>query len=316
MFPVQCRKSVNEYYREIFGHKVYKLSLDAGCTCPNRDGTKSNGGCIFCSAEGSGEFTAGRNLNVSEQIKKAELLVEKKLKNPDRDTANYIAYFQSFTNTYGDENLLLEKYREALSSREIAGIAIATRPDCLSDSILKKINALSKEKFACGNKFSTKHFSIELGLQTSNPKTALYINRCYDNSEYEDAVKRIKKINPYIHIVTHIIFGLPGESEIDMLNSVKYACSCGTDGIKIQVLNILKGTKLEKEYEEGWIKVLGKEEYFELVKKAFDIIPDNVIIHRLTGDGAKRILVAPEWVKNKRAVINEMRSLLKGKINI
>lgn len=296
--------SVNEYYKKTFGHKVYKLSLDAGCTCPNRDGTKGTGGCIFCSASGSGEFSADRNLSITEQIEKAKQLVQHKIKNENLSSSNYIAYFQNFTNTYGDENSLIQKYTEALKNPSIAGISIATRPDCLSQSILKKINELSKTEFPVPLKKQQKHFSIELGLQTSCQKSVEYINRRYQNEEYTDAVLRIKKINPDIHIVTHIIFGLPGETEEDMLNSVKFAVNAGTDGIKIQVLNVLKGTRLEEEYLKTKFHIMQIDEYFELVKKALKIIPPEIVIHRLTGDGAKRLLIEPKWVSDKKFVLN------------
>lgn len=296
--------SVNEYYKKTFGHKVYKLSLDAGCTCPNRDGTKGTGGCIFCSASGSGEFSADRNLSITEQIEKAKQLVQHKIKNENLSSSNYIAYFQNFTNTYGDENSLIQKYTEALKNPSIAGISIATRPDCLSQSILKKINELSKTEFPVLLKKQQKHFSIELGLQTSCQKSVEYINRRYQNDEYTDAVLRIKKLNPDIHIVTHIIFGLPSETEEDMLNSVKFAVNAGTDGIKIQVLNVLKGTRLEEEYLKTKFHIMQSDEYFELVKKALKIIPPETVIHRLTGDGAKRLLIEPKWVSDKKFVLN------------
>lgn len=296
--------SVNEYYKKTFGHKVYKLSLDAGCTCPTRDGTKGYGGCIFCSASGSGEFSSDKNLSITEQIEKAKLLVQNKIKNENHSSANYIAYFQNFTNTYGDENSLIQKYTEALKNPSIAGISIATRPDCLSQSILKKINELSKTEFPVPLKKQQKHFSIELGLQTSCQKSVEYINRRYQNEEYTDAVLRIKKINPDIHIVTHIIFGLPGETEEDMLNSVKFAVNAKTDGIKIQVLNVLKGTRLEDEYLKTKFHIMQSDEYFELVKKALKIIPPETVIHRLTGDGAKRLLIEPKWVSDKKFVLN------------
>nr|WP_318680798.1 TIGR01212 family radical SAM protein [uncultured Treponema sp.] len=296
--------SVNEYYKKTFGHKVYKLSLDAGCTCPNRDGTKGTGGCIFCSASGSGEFSADRNLSITEQIEKAKQLVQHKIKNENLSSSNYIAYFQNFTNTYGDENSLIQKYTEALKNPSIAGISIATRPDCLSQSILKKINELSKTEFPVPLKKQKKHFSIELGLQTSCQKSVEYINRRYQNEEYTDAVLHIKKLNPDIHIVTHIIFGLPSETEEDMLNSVKFAVNAGTDGIKIQVLNVLKGTRLEEEYLKTKFHIMQIDEYFELVKKALKIIPPEIVIHRLTGDGAKRLLIEPKWVSDKKFVLN------------
>lgn len=302
--------SANEYYKMLFGRKIYKLSLDAGCTCPNRDGTKATGGCIFCSASGSGDFAAKKNLSITEQIKSAKTLVSKKIKNIDSTKSNYIAYFQNFTNTYGDEDKLIAKFREALENPQIAGLAIGTRPDCVPNSILEKINDLANTDFPDGNGYSKKYFSIELGLQTSNEKSAKYIRRFYTNDDYKSAVERIKMINPKIHIVTHIIFGLPGETENDMMDSVKFALLCGTDGIKIQVLNVLKGTALEKDFADGKVKVLKMDEYFALVKKALKIIPPKIVIHRLTGDGAKNILIEPKWICDKKKVLNEMKKFL------
>lgn len=302
--------SVSEYYKKIFGRKIYKITLDAGCTCPNRDGTKAVGGCIFCSAAGSGDFAAERNFSISEQIEKAKKLVANKIKNIDESKSNYIAYFQNFTNTYGDENSLIKKYREALENPQIAGIAIGTRPDCVGQSILEKIHDLTKEQFMDGNTVGRKYFSIELGLQTSNEKSAGYIRRHYSNEDYIDAVKRIKEINPDIHIVTHIIFGLPGEDENIMLETVRFALKTGTDGLKLQVLNVLKGTDLAKDYEEGKFKVLEMDEYFSILKKALSIIPSDIVMHRLTGDGAKNILIEPQWIANKRKVMNDLKKFL------
>lgn len=302
--------SVSEYYKKIFGRKIYKITLDAGCTCPNRDGTKAVGGCIFCSASGSGDFAAERNFSISEQIEKAKKLVANKIKNIDESKSNYIAYFQNFTNTYGDENSLIKKYREALENPQIAGIAIGTRPDCVGQSILEKIHDLTKEQFMDGNTVGRKYFSIELGLQTSNEKSAGYIRRHYSNEDYIDAVKRIKEINPDIHIVTHIIFGLPGEDENNMLETVRFALKTGTDGLKLQVLNVLKGTDLAKDYEEGKFKVLEMDEYFSILKKALSIIPSDIVMHRLTGDGAKNILIEPQWIANKRKVMNDLKKFL------
>lgn len=302
--------SVSEYYKKIFGRKIYKITLDADCTCPNRDGTKAVGGCIFCSAAGSGDFAAERNFSISEQIEKAKKLVANKIKNIDESKSNYIAYFQNFTNTYGDENSLIEKYREALENPQIAGIAIGTRPDCVGQSILEKIHDLTKEQFMDGNTVGRKYFSIELGLQTSNEKSAGYIRRHYSNEDYIDAVKRIKEINPDIHIVTHIIFGLPGEDENVMLETVRFALKTGTDGLKLQVLNVLKGTDLAKDYEEGKFKVLEMDEYFSILKKALSIIPSDIVMHRLTGDGAKNILIEPQWIANKRKVMNDLKKFL------
>lgn len=302
--------SVSEYYKRLFGRKIYKITLDAGCTCPNRDGTKDNRGCIFCSVTGSGDFASSRNLSVTEQIEEAKELVAAKINNLDNAKSNYIAYFQNFTNTYGDENSIINKYREALENSQIAGIAIGTRPDCLSDSMLKKIDTLSKTTFPDGPSNGQKYFSLELGLQTSSEQTAEYIRRHYTNNIYLDCIRRIKSVNPNIHIVTHIIFGLPGEDKNQMLDTVRFAINAGTDGIKIQVLNVLKGTDLEKDFSAGKFKTLEMTEYFELVKAALALVPENVVVHRLTGDGPKSLLVAPLWVADKKRVLNEMNKVL------
>lgn len=295
--------SASDYYKKLFGHKVYKISLDAGCTCPTRDGTKGFGGCIFCSESGSGEFAANRLLSISEQIEQGASLVKNKIKSLEvlNVKEKYIAYFQNFTSTYGDENLLLEKFRQAIYNPEVAGLAIATRPDCLPQSILEKINALSIE--------SKKYLSIEFGLQTCKTSSINYINRRYENSEYVDAINRIKNLNKNIHVVTHLIFGLPGESRDDMINSIKFALEAKTDGLKIQVLNVLRGTLLEKDFLENKFNVLEMEEYFSIVQDALKIIPSEIVIHRLTGDGAKNILVAPLWVANKKKVLSYINSL-------
>lgn len=287
--------SAGQYYKEIFGSKVYKISLDAGCTCPNRDGTKGFGGCIFCSSSGSGDFAASRAFSIKNQVEQAKIIVSSKLKEGAKKS--YIAYFQNFSSTYGDEDVLLEKYKEALGCPEILGLAVGTRPDCISEKMLEKL-ALLSEKY---------YLSIELGFQSSKKETVEYIRRMYENSVFLDCVRRIKQKAPKIHIVAHLIFGLPGENEQDMMNSVKYVLAAGVDGIKISVLYVLKGTDLEKDFEKGAFSCLNEDEYFRLVGNALEIIPENIVVHRLTGDGAKKILVAPQWTGNKREVLNSMK---------
>ena len=283
--------AVSDFYRQKFGIKTYKLSLDAGCTCPTRDGTKGTGGCIFCSAAGSGDFAARRNFSITQQIEQAEQLIRNKYKG-----GRYIAYFQNFTNTYGDAGALEKKYREAVTVPEIAGISIATRPDCLGGDILNRISSL------CGTTF----VSIELGLQTTNERTAAYIHRGYDTDIYDDAVYRIHRANPAIHIVTHVIFGLPGETDADMLETVCHSVRAGTDGIKIAVLHVLKGTVLADEYAAGKFRCMEMKEYFEILSRAIELLPRNIVVHRLTGDGPKRLLVAPLWTAGKHVVHNAM----------
>ena len=294
---------VNDFYTKVFGTKVYKISLDAGCSCPNRDGTKGRGGCIFCSENGSGDFTAARKLSIKEQLEQGRTLVEAKLRGRSGErSGKYIAYFQNFSSTYGDAESLLKKYREALSCENVAGLAVATRPDCLNSEILQGLSQIAQTHF----------IQIELGLQTSNEKTGRLINRCYTNEDYTDAVKRIRGAAPQIHIVTHLIFGLPGESEEDMLNSVRFVVGQNSDvwGLKITSLYILQNTPLAKMYEAGSFQPLTKDQYFSLLQKALPLLPQDCIIHRLTGDPPKRLLIAPTWTRDKKRVLNDLRQLM------
>ena len=226
--------SVSDFYKKKFGCKVYKISLDAGCTCPNRDGTKSFGGCIFCSGSGSGDFAADKNLSIAEQIIQAKQRVLSKNKD-----GKFIAYFQNFSNTYGNPSELSQKYNEAIAQEDVVGISIATRPDCLNDEILNEIAELVNKTFV----------SIELGFQTSKNDSVAYIRRFFSNEEYLLAVKKIKSISEKIHVVTHLIFGLPNETEQDMLNSVKFVVDAKSDGIKIALLHVLEGTDLAIDYK-------------------------------------------------------------------
>ena len=282
--------SANEYYKELFGCKVYKIALNLGTTCPTRDGTKDRRGCIFCSNAGSGDFAFS-------DLERAKSLVSKKIKSGEK---KYLAYFQSFTNTYGktpeEEKKLVEKYKAVLEDKEIVGIVIGTRPDSISDWILAEIGKIAEKHYV----------SIELGFQTSNVKTSEYIRRHFSNQDYFDAIKRIKATNQNIHVVTHLIFGLPFDTEADMLDSVKTAIKAKTDGIKIALLHVLKNTDLATDYENHTFSVMEKEEYFEILGKALSIIPKNIVIHRLTGDGPKNQLIAPLWTANKKDVMNSM----------
>ena len=293
--------SANQYYQEIFSSKVYKISLDAGCTCPNRDGTKGFGGCIFCSPSGSGDFAASRNISIKEQVEQAKKIVSSKIKIGQK--IRYIAYFQNFTSTYGDEDLLLEKFNAALDCKDVCGLSVGTRPDCISEKMLESLAALSEKKY----------LSVELGFQSSKAESVKYIRRMYENSVFSECVRRIKSKAPKIHVAAHLIFGLPGETKEDMMNSVGYAVNAGIGGIKISVLHVLKGTDLEKDYEKGAFCCLEKDEYFSLLGTALEIIPENIVVHRLTGDGAKKILVAPLWTSNKRDVLNSMEKFLAEK---
>ena len=280
--------SLNRYLRETFGQKVYKLSLNAGMTCPNRDGTLSTGGCIFCS--GSGEFAAPPDLSITEQIEHAKQRVSKKIK-----SGKYIAYFQAYTNTYAPIEKLEAIFTEAINHPDIAVLSIATRPDCLPDEVLDLLERLNR----------IKPVWVELGLQTVHEKTAILINRCYPLSAYDSAVQNLHKIG--INVITHVILGLPGETREEMLQTVEYAGRV-TDGIKLQLLHVLKGTLLEQMYLRGEVRTMEIEEYIDLLHDCLALLPKNVVIHRLTGDGDKRLLIAPQWSADKKRVLNLIRN--------
>ncbi len=284
--------SLNNYYKERFGEKIYKLSISADVTCPNRDGTIGNKGCIFCSADGSGEFSA-KGENINSQIEQAKLLVNHKNKN-----GKYVAYFQSFTNTYAPINYLDKIFTQAINHNDIVGLAIATRPDCLGDEVLALLNSLNK----------IKPVFVELGFQTSNENTALYIRRGYKNDCYINAVNNLKSLN--INVVTHIILGLPYESKEDMLNTVKFISEHKTDGIKIHLLHILKNTDLEKDYNNKLFNTLELYEYIDILCNCIEILPKDIVIHRLTGDGPKKLLIAPLWSGDKKRVLNAINIAL------
>jgi radical SAM protein (TIGR01212 family) len=292
--------TVSAFYKSIFGKKVYKISLDAGCTCPNRDGTIGTGGCIFCSNSGSGDFVPSKNLSITKQIEEAKKLVENKMKNQSENQNKYIAYFQNFTNTYGNISKLSAKWNEALSCSQIVGLALGTRPDCLSDEVLQVLAQLADKAF----------LQVELGFQTSNEISSKYIRRGFSNKIYFDAVKKIKNANPKIHIVTHVIFGLPGETEVDMLQTVKDVVNAKSDGIKITSLYILKDTDLATEYFNNKFEPIKMDEYFNLIEKALQIIPKNMVIHRLTGDPPKSLLIEPTWTTDKKRTLNIVNNLL------
>ncbi len=282
---------LNEYLRERFGCKVYKIALNGGFTCPNRDGKIDTRGCIFCSAGGSGEFAENAALSVAEQIERGKERVAKKVKD-----GRYIAYFQAYTGTYGPVEKLRELFSEAIGHPDIAVLSVATRPDCLPEEVIDLLAELNR----------IKPVWIELGLQTIHEKTAAYIRRGYDLEVYDRAVSALKERG--IEVITHLILGLPGESREDILKSVEYVCASGADGIKLQLLHVLKGTDLEKEFREGRFEVLSEDEYIDILKLCVSIIPENVVVHRLTGDGDKKILVAPLWSGNKKHVWNRIQN--------
>ena len=286
--------SFNKYLKDKFGQKVYKISLDGGFTCPNRDGKTGTRGCIFCSKGGSGDFAESKEMSITEQIESGKKKVEKKIK-----SGKYIAYFQAFTNTYAPVEMLRQKYEEAINHPDIVALSIATRPDCLGDDVLRLLDEMNK----------LKPVFVELGLQTIHQKSAKYIRRGYDLSVYDKAVRDLKKIG--VNVVVHVILGLPNESENDMLETVKYVCESGANGIKLQLLHVIDGTDLAKDYEKGLFKTLEFDEYVNLIVKCVKIIPKDIVIHRLTGDGAKKDLIAPLWSADKKRVLNAINKALR-----
>lgn len=289
--------SVNQYLRDTFGQKVYKIALDGGFTCPTRDGSLARGGCIFCSAEGGGDFAQKvKPGDVDAQIEKAKKRVEAKISGDGK----YIAYFQSFTGTYGPVEYMKSLYNEAISNPDVLALSIGTRPDCLPDEVINLLKELNRKKPVW----------IELGLQTIHKKTADYIRRGYELEIYDEAVKKLKEIG-IPQIIVHVILGLPGETEEMILSTVKYVVDSGANGIKLQLLHVLKGTDLEKDYLEGKVQILTMDEYVKLVRKCLEIIPKDMVVHRLTGDGDKKILLAPEWSGDKKRVLNALNRELR-----
>ena len=284
-------KTLSDHYREKFGCKVYKLSLDGGFSCPNRDGTLGTGGCIFCT--GSGEFAEGGPEPIAIQLERAKTRVAAKNKG-----GKYMAYFQAFTNTYGPVEKLRQLYLQAIEPEEIVGLSIGTRPDCLGDDVLALLEEVNR----------IKPVSVELGLQTIHAETARYIRRGYDAAVYYDAVQRLKQAG--IEVVTHIILGLPGETAEMMLQTTRVAVAAGTDGVKFHLLHVLRGTDLEKEYAAGKFRCLSMEEYGQILKQCVNLLPETVVVHRLTGDGAKKDLIAPLWSADKKRVLNYLHRVL------
>ncbi len=287
------QRTLNEYVTERYGKKLYKLAINAGFTCPNRDGTRGEGGCIFCL--GSGEFAEDPGISVTGQIELAKRRVAAKV--PQKG-CGYIAYFQAFTNTYAPVDKLRRIYMEAADHPDIDVISIATRCDCLPEDVLDLISRVNE----------IKPVWVELGLQTIHDKSAEYIRRGFSLSEYDDAVKKLRKRQ--IETIVHVILGLPGETADDMTETVRYVGESGVQGIKLQLLHVLRGTDLEKDYLDGRFSCLTLKEYTNILKRCLDVLPEDIVIHRLTGDGDKRLLIAPKWSGDKKKVLNYLRSNL------
>ncbi|WP_313756956.1 TIGR01212 family radical SAM protein [Tissierella sp.] len=286
--------TLNEELKREFGGKVMKLSLDGGFTCPNRDGTVGTNGCIFCGEEGSGEFAGSRFISLEEQVKQQKNLLSKKW-----DTDKYIIYFQNFTNTYGTIEKLKRLYYEAINIEGVVGLAIATRPDCLEEEILDLLFELNKETYLW----------VELGLQTIHEKSARFIRRGYSLSIYDEAIKNLKSRN--IKVVTHIILGLPGESKEEMLDTVEYVGNTNNWGIKLHSLYIQRDTNLFDYYMRNPFPIMSREEYVSLVADAIELLPQDMVIHRVTGDGKKELLHEPKWSLDKLRVLSMLDKELK-----
>jgi radical SAM protein (TIGR01212 family) len=286
--------TLNKYYKERFGCKVYKLSLDAGMTCPNRDGTLDTRGCIFCSSGGSGDFASSRNLSITDQISEAKLRIGNKF------TGNkYIAYFQAYTNTYAPIEYLRRIYYEALSCPDIVGLSIATRPDCINDEVISLLSEINH----------TAPVFVELGLQTIHENTAKLIRRGYSLDVFDNAVRHLSDMN--INTVIHLILGLPFETHEDMLNSVRYLNNLPINGIKLQLLHILKDTDLAELYNDGVFDTLSLEDYTVILSECIESLRPDIVVHRITGDGKKSQLISPLWSANKKLVLNYINKYFK-----
>lgn len=279
--------TLNHFLREKFGEKVFKISLDGGFSCPNRDGKVGRGGCVFCSARGSGDFAGDRDFSISKQFDDVKTMMAHKWK-----SGKYIAYFQAYTNTYAPVEELRRKYNEAIEKEGVVALAIATRPDCLDEDVLDLLEEMNKKLYVW----------VELGLQTSNDETAKKINRGYMLETFDEAISNLKKRN--IDTVVHAIFGLPGETKEDMINTIDYIAHSGAMGIKIHLLHLMKNTALVKEYEMGNLEFLSQEDYIDLITKSVSMLPEEMIVHRLTGDAPRNELIGPMWSLKKWEVLN------------
>ncbi|GCD09242.1 TIGR01212 family radical SAM protein [Clostridium tagluense] len=286
--------SLNYFLREKFGDKVFKVALDAGFSCPNRDGTISSGGCLFCSERGSGDFGGDRKFSITSQFEDIVNMMSKKWK-----TGRYIAYFQAYTNTYGSIEVLREKYEEAISQDGVVALAIATRPDCLDEDVLDLIEEYSHRVYTW----------VELGLQTSKDESAKIINRGYKLSKFEEALKGLNKRN--IDVVVHTIFGLPGENQEDMLKTIDYVAHSDIKGIKMHLLYLVENTPMVDLYNLGKLKFLEKDEYIDIIARSIAMLPPNMVIHRLTGDAPRDLLIGPMWSLKKWEVLNSIDNKLK-----
>lgn len=285
--------SFNYYLRNKFNEKVYKIALDGGFTCPNRDGKVGVGGCTFCSARGSGDFAGSRRLEITSQFEDRRKMMEKKW-----HSQKLIAYFQAYTNTYAPVDVLRKKYYEALNQENVVAMSIATRPDCIDDDVLDLLSEINEKTYLI----------VELGLQTVNDEVARSFNRGYDFEVFDNTLKRLLDRN--IEVVVHSIFGLPGETEEDMMKTVDYIAHSGAKGIKFHLLHLMEKTKMAEKYRRGEFKLLEQDEYIDLVCKAIARIPEDMVVHRLTGDAPRELLIGPMWSLKKWEVLNAIDKAL------
>ena len=289
-------RRLNDVLQAQYGEKVYKLSLSSGCTCPNRDGTLGTGGCTFCSEGGSGDFAATL-APLSEQIEDAKARIRRKT-----DARKFIAYFQSYTNTYGDVRRLEALYTEAITRPEIVALSLGTRPDCLGPDVMAMLGRLNR----------IKHVWVELGLQTVHERTAEAFHRGYPLSVFENGCRALKAAG--LTVIVHVIFSLPGETREDMLDTVRYLAALDPppDGVKLQMLHVLRGTELGRQYAAEPFPLLSLEEYADLIAESLRILPADTVVHRLTGDAPGKLLIAPEWTRNKKRVLNTINRKIKN----
>lgn len=280
--------------RQMFGEKIYKVTLNGGMTCPNRDGNIGERGCIFCSAGGSGDFAASASLSITEQIRQQIQMLSAK-----RPIHKYIAYFQAYTNTYAPVEYLERIFTEAIQNPDICAISIGTRPDCLEEPVIRLLSRLNQ----------IKPVWVELGLQTIHEHTARYIRRGYPLSCFDQAMQSLHQAG--LDVIVHTILGLPGETSRDVLDTMKYLNACQIQGIKLQLLHVLSGTDLAADYQAGKFSVLDREEYIDLVIRCLEHLDPSIVIHRVTGDGPKDLLIAPLWASRKREVLNLLHLQMK-----
>ncbi|MGL5151915.1 MAG: TIGR01212 family radical SAM protein [Clostridium sp.] len=288
--------SLNYFLRNKFGEKVFKISLDGGFTCPNRDGKVARGGCTFCSSSGSGDYAGSRALSIGQQFDDRKEMMEKKWKN-----GKCIAYFQAYTNTYAPVDVLRSKYEEALKQPNVVAMSIATRPDCIDEEIVELLSEISEKTY----------LMVELGLQTVSDEVARSFNRGYDLEVFERALNLLKNKN--IDVVVHTILGLPGETKEDMLKTIDYVGHSGVEGIKFHLLHLMKNTKMADEYYEKPFEFLTQEEYIDIICKGVSIIPQEMVVHRLTGDAPRSLLIGPMWSLKKWEVLNDIDKALEDR---